>query len=169
MEVRLTGSRHIAHTATDGTFRFDSVVPGRYFLTLAAGSAAGPAPLERPRPVEVEWADTAWVEIDVADPARVREQLCPSLASDQGMIVGLVREVTSGMPVSDAAVAVVRADTVLAETVTDESGYYSLCGVPVGEVVTVRLTAEGASEVRRGPSLRADRTARLDWEVPKRR
>jgi hypothetical protein len=178
MEVRLTGSRHVAHTATDGSFRFDSVVPGRYFLTLAADSAAGPAPLERPHPVEVEWADTAWVEIDVADPARVREQTCPGLASDQGLIVGLVREVGSGMPVTHAAVAVARerpdpavgrSDSVVAETVTDESGYYSMCGVPVGEVLTVRLTAEGASEVRRGPSLRADRTARLDWEVPKRR
>ncbi len=169
IEVRLLGSRQVAHTAMDGTFRFDSVVPGPYFLALAAGPDSRHPPLDRPRAVEVTRADSAWVEIDVARPEQVLEQTCPKLAPDRGLLVGVVRIAGSGMPVSDAAVVAVQADTVLAETVTDASGYYGLCNVPVGEVVTVRLTAEGSGAEHKETRLEAGRTQRLDWGLASRR
>lgn len=167
------GSRLVTHTEADGTFRFDSVVPGRYHVVLGT-SRARPPILELPHAVELGWADTVQIELEVEDANRVAALRCPDLPSNRGMLAGLARVAASGGPLIGATVTVLRDpgppdaardQVVLAVVVTDLSGYYRVCGVPLGERVLLRLTTVEADTLWAEARIDAGRAGRIDWDL----
>lgn len=164
-----TGTRFGATTTADstGTFALASVPDGRYligFFHPLLDSLGIAPPLQA---LVVEGQHPMRVFLATPSPARLRAAICgaPKDTLLAGLIVGTVRDAQSGRALASARVTgqwleysftpqgVVRRTPTLAAT-TGDNGWFALCNVPAGGVMT--LTAS------RG----ADSTDLLELQVP---
>jgi hypothetical protein len=161
--VTVVGTDFRAHTDSAGVFELLVPLDGEYSLALshprvdsvAAGTLVQAVELDRDAEVEVTFA--------VPHVRSAVRRLCGRAASDHESrtIFGVVRRAGSGTPSRDASVSAVWQEIGVSgggtvgesETMTisdyvesvstDDSGLYSICGVPAGRPVRLSATKDG--------------------------
>jgi hypothetical protein len=104
-----------------------------------------------------------------------RLQSLPEICSEPfrgweaGLLVGVVRRRAGGEPVAGARIAVAGTEGVARSTLSNESGVYFLCNVPVGAAVVVTVeTVDGSTETT-DVEIRAGTASWYDLPVGPRR
>ena len=142
---------------SSGTFRIDSLPPGRYFVGFSHPLLDLLQVAVTPRVVEVGPGDAVRVDLGVPDLARVRPVVCGTAqapADSSGLLIGRVRDAADDAPVAHASVVLtwtersIGADGVHTErrrvpVTAGPSGSYVVCGVPAGEEIVVTAAAPG--------------------------
>jgi hypothetical protein len=143
----------VAHVVTDsaGEFRMDSIEPGNYTLTVthprldALGSSLSPVA------INLERERSTTLSLATPSPRVIANALCPAgLDENTALVRGAVLRGLSGTSVPGAKVLARWDDESLspaprsaaAEAVgtADESGHFTLCGVPRGRTLVLRAT-----------------------------
>jgi hypothetical protein len=157
-----------AATITDsaGRFRIDSLAAGRYVVGFESPLLDSLEVALAPREAVVPPGGAAKVDLALPPAAKLRAAVCPgiSLPPETGAIVGHVVSAESERPLPGVTIAMAwrelgfdRArlrpisDERTASAVTDDDGWYRLCGVPTGTWLSMQLEHGG----RTGPVLRA--------------
>lgn len=142
-----------AVTDSLGGFRLDSIPPGEYILSITHARLDTLGASLEPVPLALERGDAIEVGFSTPSPATIGRAMCPeALSEDAGLVRGSVRRDAGGPPVAAARV-VARWEgnwqaiaggfsTPLTELVTtsDESGHFTLCGVPRYRALEIRAT-----------------------------
>ncbi|HEX6535774.1 MAG TPA: carboxypeptidase regulatory-like domain-containing protein [Gemmatimonadaceae bacterium] len=131
-----------AQSDSTGGFRVEGVVPGRYAIGFFHPALDAIGLTSRDWLLDV--GTDSLIEVNLATPssATVRDTLCaPSLGDSSSAIVGLVRDVDTGLPVSGAMVVISWYELVLGDdgireqrqqipVRADARGWYAVCGLP---------------------------------------
>lgn len=149
VRVFLSGTSFAASTEADGSYRIDSVPPGRYTASFIAPGLD--SLLIDPPAHELSLSAGEDKRVDMAVPSlrTVSRDLCAvPLADSASMIRGIVRD--SGMAIAGVQVRAewsevlragangLRTQPVWLETTTTSGGRYSLCGLPAATRITLR-------------------------------
>jgi hypothetical protein len=175
--VHLLGTDRSVTTDGRGTFAVDSLAPGRYRLAVGHPAIDVARHVQPPFVATLGRGDTLRVEVRLRAVESIIGALCPGMSADSGVIAGLVRVRETGASVSGAAVAarwsrwyraggVLREERLSAESETDESGYYYLCGMPLDATLTVQVSGSRTASVSDSVLVGADRVRRHDFELP---
>ncbi|MDH3289681.1 MAG: carboxypeptidase-like regulatory domain-containing protein [Gemmatimonadota bacterium] len=175
--VHLLGTDWAVTTDGRGAFAVDSLAPGRYRLAVGHPAIDVARHVQPPFIATLGRGDTVRVEVRLRAVESIIGALCPELPADSGVVAGLVRIRETGASVSGAAVAarwsrwyrsggVLREERFGAESETDESGYYYLCGMPLDATLTLQMSASGTAPVSDSLVIGAERVHRRDFELP---
>ncbi len=155
-------------TDTLGRFRFDDVAPGRYLIGFLHPILDSIGVERAPRALKVNGKEPA-IRIDLAlpSPQSLRTAICGTTAvkDSASLIIGVVRDAGTREAVPSSIVDVRWADFVLGSGglrrntehrtfVTQETGWYSLCGAPAGGSIVLSASHD------------AERTEALELEMP---
>ncbi len=142
-------------SATDslGAFRLDSVPAGEYILSVThprldtLGASLAPVPLV------LTGGDALELSFSTPSPATIGSAMCQAQVADgAGIVRGSVRRESGGSPVPDARVLArwegewraiaggFSAAITELGSVSDESGYFTLCGLPRNRPLEIRAT-----------------------------
>lgn len=153
----LLGTRVVAADAS-GTFRFDSLAPGRYLVGFDHPLLDLLQIALTPRTVDVgPGGDVVRVALGTPDLARMWPVLCgnPLAPTDSsGLIAGRVRDAADDTPVPNAKVVLTWSERLLGAggvrtehrrvpVTTGPTGSYVICGVPAGEELLASAAAPG--------------------------
>ena len=153
--------RRVRSTASDqyGRFRFDSVVPGIYVLSIqhSAFDSLGLSGISRQIRV-TDGRDTVRLSLPSFEQLWKFECGGPTPASDSGFVFGTVRSAVNRRPVAASTVSIrwtaLRADATLGvearqwreDVRTDSLGEFRACGVPLSGLLQVRAQREALAE-----------------------
>lgn len=173
VRVFVSGTTYAAVTRADGSYRIDSILPGRYTVSLIAPRVDS---LLLDPPVQtfnVSAGDNK--EIDLAMPSlhTLSAKACAQpMADSLAMMVGVVRD--SGVTAANARVRAewteyvgaglenLRAQQTWTEATTAKNGHYALCGIPSRKEITVRVVRGNASVAVPQRSVRPGEVRRVD-------
>ncbi|MEO8561691.1 MAG: carboxypeptidase-like regulatory domain-containing protein [bacterium] len=158
-------ARGFATTDSKGQYRIDSLPAGRYAVGFESPLLDSLEIALSPRQVVVTPGRTATVDLALPPAAKLRDALCPgvSFPPQTGVILGHVvsAETEGSLPgvtiamswqelgFDKAKLRPVNGERTVS-TVTDDAGWYRVCGVPTGGWLTMQLQHGG----RTGPVLR---------------
>ena len=145
-------------TETDGSFRLEGVVPGRYSVSFESAlldslEFGGPVPQ-----VTVAAGQTAHLALATPSAATLRTIACPgvSFVTRSGALLGQVTDAETDRPLAGAAVIVawtafaidtadgaLRSEFRTARALADESGQFHLCGVPTEDALALQVQHGG--------------------------
>jgi hypothetical protein len=159
--VYVIGSTLVATTDVRGRFTIGGVANGAHTLTFAhpAFDSAG---VQAPQVgVEVVGSSTARVTLATPSGASLVGAICRTRQADQtGLLLGVVRDVETGLPLPGARVASrwfeltigkkarPQYETFEASAIADQSGVFRLCRIPADIPVLVRARAGGQESGR---------------------
>lgn len=155
-------------TGADGAFQLSGVGRGRYlvgFMHPALDSLGLDVP---PHVLEVTDASPVHVDLAIPSAGAIRGQLCPESqpGDSTGLVLGIIRNADTGMPVANGTVVVMWTELVVGKAgiSTDQrqvpvkansNGWYALCGVPSDGPLIARAErgddATGYIEIRVPP------------------
>ncbi|UCD25000.1 MAG: carboxypeptidase regulatory-like domain-containing protein, partial [Gemmatimonadota bacterium] len=183
--VELLGSAMRSVTGETGRYRIDDVPEGEYFVILGDEFLDSLGYVPPPIQVRVEGHYSFEIDVAVVPRDMVWSAVCPD--PDQrdyssGIVTGLVREAGTGMPVRRVRVGLAVGDSMAAsvhepaasiqtwQTVTNDAGYYRICGVPADVPLTATVSVEGRAPENTTVSVSAGGVIRLDFSFePERR
>jgi hypothetical protein len=152
------GDNEIRHTGPNGEFFFDGLRPGKYKLHLYH-PLLDAIDIDYPRN-DFELLDGERIEagFELPSPETVLEDFCGDDTEGTALILGRVRDRTTGFPLARARLwaqwteprvgsepgdnygrNVVESD----ETRADRSGRYALCDIPIGLDIALQVAAQG--------------------------
>jgi hypothetical protein len=160
-----TGSRsEVRSEATSdsaGRYRLDSLPAGRYIVGFESPLLDSLEVAQSPREAIVPPLGMATLDLALPSAAKLRAAVClgATLPADSGVIFGHVVDAATGSPLAGAEVAMVWQDLRVekekrlrtinrqqsASVVTDEDGWYRMCGVPTGAWVTMQVLHDSTS------------------------
>src|SRR5215470_17222103 len=150
-----SGSRS-ANSDSHGRFRFDSVAPGAYTLSMqhAALESIG-IPGVTTRVVVSDGSGDVMIAIPSFE--TLWRNACPGAPpSDSGFVYGVVRDASTQKPVAKASIDLSWIDVAMdkekhitqrrwrSQMRSDEHGAYGVCGVPAGVGVRVQAVSDSA-------------------------
>lgn len=183
--VVLLGSVLQASTDETGRFRIDDVPDGEYFVTLGDSFLDSLGYVPSPIRLRVSAQSSVEVNVTVVPGELAWSAVCPN--PDQrndtlGIVTGLVREESSGVPVPGVNVVLTLSDsaetagqqqsqnTPRFATTTNAAGYYRICGVPTDVPLMATVSVEGQTPETTTISVLAGGVIRLDFSFdPERR
>jgi hypothetical protein len=152
------GKTRTASSDARGRFTFDSIVPGRYTLSMqhAAIDSLGLPGLTKPINIG---ATTSEVTIAIPSFASLWRSACGRTVAptDSGLVYGVIRDAASQRPVANATVDLSWIDLSVDkdkrvnqrrfrnQTKSDATGTYGVCGVPTGVTLSVRATTDSTA------------------------
>jgi hypothetical protein len=154
-----------ASTDSAGRYHIDSLPPGRYFVGFESPLLDSLEVTVSPREATVTSTGAAKVDLALPPAAKLRAAVCPglSLPPETGAIVGYVLSAETESPLAGVTIAMAWSELGFdrakvrpikqertVSVVTDEGGWYRLCGVPTGTWLSMQLQHGGRS----GPVLR---------------
>ena len=158
--VYVVGTTLLATTDRRGRFALENVPAGDHTMTFAH-AASDSVGVQAPQVgVHVAAASTARVDLALPNAASLLAAMCPGERADQtGLLLGVVREVDTGVPLVGARVvsrwfelSIDRKgphyETVQTRATADPNGVYRLCGIPADIPVLVRALAGGQESGR---------------------
>lgn len=147
-----------ALTDSAGAFRIDSIQPGDYILSITHARLDTLGASLAPVPLALAAGESLQLEFSIPSPATIGLSMCTQpLPAGAALVRGSVRRDRGGAPVPGARVlarwegewrAVAGAlTTVLKElsSTTDESGHFTLCGLPRDRPLEVRASDSRSS------------------------
>jgi hypothetical protein len=156
-QVWLEGTDRTAITDAEGRFRFQTIAPGRYTVTVlhAALDSIGVAAPSR----EIDVTAGATIDVSLGTPSdrTVLSVLCAAQPMDSatGLMVGSVSERGTGRVVEGATILAtwslwtlnkgLKQELRNASATADASGTFRLCGVPTDVPVQLRTVSLGGS------------------------
>lgn len=176
--VYASGTSYAATTDADGSFEIMGLRPGEYTLGVTHSRLDSLGLRVRPRHVLVRSGATSRVELAVPGlTSAFAEELCPpnTRSDTTAVLVGVVRDRTSGVPLSGATVkvsarswtfrnasggAMVRQNTTWQETDAGVGGHFAFCQVPSDEYLL--LDANHLGREARPDSVRIRRTGDVE-------
>ncbi|HEX5436261.1 MAG TPA: carboxypeptidase regulatory-like domain-containing protein [Gemmatimonadaceae bacterium] len=149
--VMLAGTMHSGTSDANGHYVIDSVQAGQYqigfFHALLDSLGLGLAP----QAITVPAGAVVHVDLTIPSSATIMSQLCPdsALGDKLGMVAGVVHNADNGAPLAGAIVVLswmgyrITGGKLFkmlqaANTKTDATGAYHVCGVPAGVTITAR-------------------------------
>jgi hypothetical protein len=176
--VFLVGTPLSVTTNPHGGFRFDSVPAGAYRVAFESPEldAIGLTPNTQSVAVRAGMVDT--VALFVPSVTALLDAMCPAsrAAGGQSILVGSVRDATSGTPVSPATVTLSWTDISVEKNaviqthhivpaVSAADGSYAVCGIPGDAVVMLRAVAGHRASGAIALDVPAQRLVRQDLTV----
>ena len=164
-----------AVTDSTGAFQIDSIEPGNYMLTVthprldALGSSLSPVSVNLAR------GGSTTLRLATPSPAAIASALCPAgLDDDAALVRGAVVRGVSGTSVPGAKVLARWDDqsaappSSAAEVVgtADESGHFTLCGLPRGRALVLRASDAQSRGEPTALTLESERIATLNLLAP---
>ena len=153
--------RRGATSDSAGRYHIDSLPAGRYIVGFESPLLDSLEVALSPREAIVPPAGTATLDLAMPSAAKLRSAVClgAALPADSGVIFGHVVDAETGSPLAGAEVAMVWQDLHVekgkrlrainvrksASVVTDEDGWYRMCGVPTGAWVTMQVQHDSAT------------------------
>jgi hypothetical protein len=150
-----------------GRYQIDGVTPGRYLIGFLHPLLDSLGLEASPRQLTVPDSRSQRADLALPSPATVRVALCGpgALTDSAGVIVGFVRRARTEAGAAAAVVTVQWADLFLGrggftreqarrDAVSSESGWFALCGAPVGGTLAVSAAQH------------ADSTALIELDMP---
>ena len=177
--VVLRGTEYESVVDESGRYRIDGVPEGKYFVSLTdvvLDSLGYVPPL-----LELSITTRRSFEVNLRVPTAA--QAWPLVCGDTGparsgvsAVTGFVIDQTSGAPVDDARVILSGSRTIMSgeslqevpvrlEGITNEAGYYRICGVPVGVSLTAAAAKRNRSSVETPTLLSGSAVSRLDLMI----
>lgn len=190
--VTLDGTQHATTTDSLGAYRIEGVPEGTYSVSFSHPRSDSLGLFATsPRPVDLGAEGQVDVSFGLPSTPNLRAALCGGGSheggSDEsenamGILVGLVRDASSGRAVAGARVranwsgwdvrqdrsrAMVRVaeSRSAAETVSDPQGRYRLCGIPASVPITARAEHLGRTSQRLALTVEDEAPVRLDFSV----
>lgn len=169
-----------AITDSAGRFRVDSVPAGTRFVALSHPDLDALGLTTLGRDVQVLRDDSVFTRIATPSMTTLRRRACgdaamtsPEAGRTLGLIFGSMGSALDGVRLSGARVraawvmsdsseGALRADTVETETVTDATGHYHLCDVPVAREISITARAGSLATAATEVTLGARGIARHD-------
>lgn len=164
-----TGSRsevrRVATTDSAGRYRIDSLLAGRYLVGFESALLDSLEVTLTPREATVTPGQVTTLDLAVPSAAKLRSAVClgATLPPETGVIYGHVVSAETESPLAGVSVAMAWRDLGVdrktlrpinsertASVVTDENGWYRMCGVPTGTWVSMQIQ----HDKRSGPVLR---------------
>jgi hypothetical protein len=162
-----TEVRREATSDSAGRYRIDSLPIGRYLLGFESALLDSLEVTLSPREATITPGQVAMLDLALPSAAKLRSAVClgAALPPETGVIYGHVVSAETESPLAGVGVAMAWRDLSVdrskrlrainrersASVVTDENGWYRMCGVPTGTWVSMQIQ----HEKRSGPVLRA--------------
>lgn len=159
--VSILGTNHSARTDATGHYRFAAPLQGRYAVVFAHARLDSLGLRLAEQTVDLRPGVHATVPLSIPSETSVVALLCPDSTgrTDTGVAFGIAREGSRGVPVGGAEIwaswqritpigADVRVSDLRAETRTDATGAYRMCGLPVGPKITMVARRGGVERTR---------------------
>ncbi len=150
--VFISGTQHSTITGSDGAFRLGGLPPGEYSVSFAHPRLAALGVVGSSVNVTLERSREDVVTLAVPSYAKVTMELCPDslIGNARGVVRGVLRDARTGAPVAFSGIRVSWAEPTLrggqhgrlepfVEVESDANGYYTVCGIPIGRGVEVRV------------------------------
>jgi len=161
--VSILGTNHTARTDATGRYRFAAPLQGRYAVGFAHPRLDSLGLRLGEQTVDLGPGVHATVPLSIPSETSVVALLCPDSTgrTDTGVAFGIAREGSGGAAVGGAEIwaswqritpvgggAEVRVSDLRAETRTDATGAYRMCGLPVGPKITMVARRGGVERAR---------------------
>jgi hypothetical protein len=159
--------RRQATSDSAGHYRIDSLPPGRYLVGFENALLDSLEVMLSPREATVTPGQVAMLDLALPSAAKLRSAVClgAPLAPETGVIYGHVVSAETESPLAGVSLAMTWRDLsverkkrlrtinreVSTSVVTDENGWYRMCGVPTGTWVSMQIQHDKGS----GPVFRA--------------
>ncbi len=185
-KLTLVGTDFDAVSDRAGRFRFDSLPPSTYLLTLHSETSDTMAFVAPPIEVTIVSRDTTVSQLPLPEKSAVWDRLCPDVEPEEkvGLVAGFVTDSMTGKPLADAHVTIrgsqwtakvfppeirVEEDSILLEAVTDYTGYYHLCGVPAELTLKIKPTLGDRVGTASDVKLEKSEMMRVDLNIGRKR
>ncbi|HEX7980996.1 MAG TPA: carboxypeptidase-like regulatory domain-containing protein [Gemmatimonadaceae bacterium] len=153
--------RRGATTDSAGRYHIDSLPAGRYVVGFESPLLDSLEVTQSPREAIVPPGGAATLDLALPSAAKLRSAVClgAALPADSGVIIGHVVDAETGDPLAGADIALAWQDLHVekgkrlrtvnvrqsASVVTDDDGWYRMCGVPTGAWVTMQVQHDSSS------------------------
>ena len=181
-DLVLVGPNRAARSDSDGRFRLDSLIPGRYTLVFSHEAVPPWIHIQPPALITIGASDTLALDLALESPMDIWARECPQSGTgpETGMVAGLVRDAQSGLLLPDIRVAItwqrvrvaggfLRVEDFGTTATTDERGYYSICGPPTNVVLSVEAWSETFRGAAKVTWITGEFVRRQDLELTPRR
>lgn len=169
--VFLEGTPYAVIADSAGRFEMEGLPEGSYSLTFSHPRLDSLGFSPRPRTVTLKADGMSPIALAIPSPVAIWAAECPDSvrAPGTGVLVGLVRNTASGVPLPEARVSL-KWPGGGAETTTSSAGRFRFCAVPEGAAVRAEAGFLGSrsapSEIRITGNIPSRHDLALEWRGP---